>query len=559
MSSWRQISWRIAAVAFVVFLLFFELGGRALNEPDEGRYAGIGYEMSATGDWLTPRLDGFEHFAKPPLTYWLIAASMSAFGVNEFAARLPATLAALGTLLAVYALVKSARDETTALWAVVMLATTAMFFVVARLITTDMLLTCWTTCAIACAWRWYVSEHRRWGAIMWFYVFLGLIFLTKGPVGLALVAFALAGLRWRNPAFALSRMHWGKGLLVFLIIALPWFLAVAGRHPELLRYFVVRETVERVATDVHGRREAWWFFLAVLPAGCLPWVAMAPAVWKLRGEGGRTHDLMRLCVSWAGLGLVMFSVSHSKLPTYILPLVPAVVMLAALGWGRVCERGTWAGERLARGCGVAVLVLVAGLLVGGALYAQGRYKLSRSDSGLVGVAAAVTLVAGGVGLVRRQPCAAGAALVGGAAALLVTAVLLLPRVERNMSGQTSAKFLAERIHLEDPGRTAEVVSLHTFLRGLPLYLQRRVLWYYPRHARGKKGAMQEAVFEFTSPRDDAPNLLLQPAQVRALAAGAERVFFVASDNEAERLQDELKITLYELERSGKRVLLSNRP
>ena len=235
MSSWRQISWRIAAVAFVVFLLFFELGGRALNEPDEGRYAGIGYEMSATGDWLTPRLDGFEHFAKPPLTYWLIAASMSAFGVNEFAARLPATLAALGTLLAVYALVKSARDETTALWAVVMLATTAMFFVVARLITTDMLLTCWTTCAIACAWRWYVSEHRRWGAIMWFYVFLGLIFLTKGPVGLALVAFALAGLRWRKQEDAQGLKKMAKGVGGVLDIAMPRIQALERNQPEVRR------------------------------------------------------------------------------------------------------------------------------------------------------------------------------------------------------------------------------------------------------------------------------------------------------------------------------------
>ena len=516
MFSWKQTFWRIVVVAFVVFLAFFELGERALNEPDEGRDAGIGYEMAETGDWLTPRLNGFEHFAKPPLTYWLIATSMQVFGVNEFAVRLPATLASLGTLLAVFVLVRSARDEAAALWAVVILATSGLFFAMARLITADMLLTCWVTCAIASAWQWYVSEDNRWGAIVWFYVFLGLGFLTKGPVALAVAALASAGLRWKNPAFALRRMHWGKGLGVFLAIALPWFIAVAARHPELLWYLVV--------TDVHGRQESWWFFLIILPAGCLPWVAMLPAAWKLRNESGRTRDLVRLCAGWAGLGLVMFSLSQSKMPAYILPLVPALAILTALGWSRACERGTWVGERLARGCGAAVLLVLAGILIGIALYAQRRYNLSRLDASRVGAVAAATLVAG-------------------AGVLMVTAVTLFPRIERNLSGRTSAKFLAERIDREDPGRTAEVVSLHTFLRGLPLYLQRRVLWYYPNHARG----------------EDAPNLLLDPERVRALAAGPRRVFFVASDNEAGRLQKELRIALFELERSGKRVLLSNQP
>src|SRR5437867_2385552 len=130
--------WRVGIAMLAVFVLFFQLGTRGLNEPDEGRYAEVGREMAASGDWLVPRFNGVEHLSKPPLTYWLIAASIKVFGANEWAARLPAGLAALATVVALYLLVRRAADETTGLWAAAVLLSCAQFFIVARLITTDM-------------------------------------------------------------------------------------------------------------------------------------------------------------------------------------------------------------------------------------------------------------------------------------------------------------------------------------------------------------------------------------------------------------------------------------
>src|SRR2546426_437868 len=89
---------RVLVAALAVFVLFFQLGTRGLNEPDEGRYSEVSREMVASGDWLVPRFNGVEHLSKPPVTYWLVAASLKTFGVNEWAARLPAALAALGTM-----------------------------------------------------------------------------------------------------------------------------------------------------------------------------------------------------------------------------------------------------------------------------------------------------------------------------------------------------------------------------------------------------------------------------------------------------------------------------
>ena len=128
------VFWRVLLALTAVFMLLFQLGGRGLNEPDEGRYAEAGREMMASGDYLTPTLNGVPHLAKPPLTYWLIAFSLKTLGVNEFAARLPVALAAMGTLLAVYLLGRRAAGEACGLWAAVVLLSSLLFLGVARLV-----------------------------------------------------------------------------------------------------------------------------------------------------------------------------------------------------------------------------------------------------------------------------------------------------------------------------------------------------------------------------------------------------------------------------------------
>src|SRR5207249_4949435 len=157
-------------------------------------YSEVSREMVASGDWLVPRFNGVEHLSKPPVNYWLVAASLKTFGVNEWAARLPAALAALGTMLALYLMVREASNEVAGLWAVVVLLSCAQFFIVARLITTDMLVTCFATWSVWALWRWYTSRDRSFGKIVWFYVFLGLGMLTKGPPAVIPPLFALAGL-----------------------------------------------------------------------------------------------------------------------------------------------------------------------------------------------------------------------------------------------------------------------------------------------------------------------------------------------------------------------------
>ncbi len=501
----RWARWLV--LALVLFTLFFQLGTRGLNEPDEGRYASAGREMLASGDWLTPRINGIRHLSKPPLTYWCIAASVGVFGVNEFAARLPAALAALGTLLALYLMVRGAADEKTALWAVVMLTTSAMFFLIARLITADMLLTCWITWSVWAIWR----------RSNWLFVFLALGVLTKGPVAVALPAFAMIGLRPR-----LSEFRWISGLLIFVVLSASWFVALAIQNPELWRYFFVREIFQRVATGEHGRSQPWWFLIVVTLGGFLPWTFL---VFNRR----KLDPATRMFAAWAVLGVVMFSLSQSKLPTYVLPLMPPLAALAAMAPPR-----RWHNALTAVALAAALCLL--------AYYLRTRCGLPPMwGTALI----AMAVLGAAIGLFHRY------AVIATFLVVVLAVIALLPGIERQLRHNTSAKFFTDRILREDPERRALVISYIMFPRGLPFYLQSRVWWYKPDATNASH------VFEFDRPSPGTPFIVTDAARFREIMTGTQRVFCVASDGDAERIARATGVRWYELERTGKGVLLSN--
>jgi 4-amino-4-deoxy-L-arabinose transferase-like glycosyltransferase len=539
-------------LAVAVFVVFFQLGARGLNEPDEGRYAEIGREMAASGDFLTPRFNGVIHLAKPPLTYWLTALSIRAFGVSEWAARLPSALGALGTLLAMYLLARGACGEQAGLWAVVVLLSSALFFGAARLITADMLLTCFVTWSVWSLWRWYASADRSWRKILWFYVFLGLGMITKGPVAVMLPLFALAGLCWRNPTLRLRQMGWGKGALIFLAIAAPWFIAVAGMDPERWRYFLGREVVGRLATAAHNRAKPWWFFLPVLLVVFLPWTPWLCGAGVLRRLTGRGRELVRLCAGWLVLGLIMFSLSKSKLPTYMMPLLPPLAILVAVIIGRIGE-----GERdgvvgwLSR-----VSAVVAGLLVLGVAVAVGMVATTRFHvRGEFAVAVLLLAIAGclvSVWLWRRRGLTGFAmGLAGTTLAVLLVVVMAVPLFERNLGNKALTKYVAECIQREDPAGRVPVVFCGYLLRGLPFYLQRPVLWYHS--ATNETGR----VFELDAVYPGTPNCLNDPQQLQDLFAGPRRVFCIASRKEFATMPRERRGLVHEIDEVGEWVVLSN--
>jgi len=312
--------------------LFSFLGTSGLKEPDEGRYAEIGREMAFSNDWLIPRLNGFEHFQKPPMLYWATAASIKLFGVNEWAARLPSALSALGTILFTFWIGSRLFGFKTGTLATVILISSFEYFALARILNTDMMLTFWTTAATAFFLRWTITpEGRRWE---WFYfISVGLAFLTKGPVALlapfSVILMVYVHARWTDAPLPI---RWLRGLIIMLVIGLSWFLAVAAIHPELIRYFFGYELFQRTVGAARGREQPVWFYFLVLLIGLFPWSLFFLSALFSRCKNGSFKKISRVDLAlgaWIGIPLVILTLIHSKLPTYVLPLFPAIALLVA--------------------------------------------------------------------------------------------------------------------------------------------------------------------------------------------------------------------------------------
>lgn len=300
---------------------------RGLNEPDEGRYVEIAREMLTGGDLITPRLKGVPHYAKPPLSYWLLAGAMAVFGERELAVRVPGTLAALGLLLVAFDLGRrlGGTEERGAL-AALALAAMPLFLALARIVTTDMVQALLIGLAFLALVRAELepTRRRRWSLAV--FLALGLGFLNKGPVPLAVFLCGLLAVSLlRRDLSIWRRLDWRWAALVPLV-GLPWFLVVVARDPDLVRFFLGGEVVDRVATG-RGRSKPPWYFLIVFPLGLL---AMTPLLFRSLPRLWRERDrAATLVLGFLAGPFVLFSGSASKLWTYVLPLcLPAALVLA---------------------------------------------------------------------------------------------------------------------------------------------------------------------------------------------------------------------------------------
>ena len=316
-----------SALAGLCYVLFFhELGGIGFLGPDEPRYAAVAREMYLSGDYITPRLLGENWFEKPVLMYWGAALGYAIFGIGETGARLPSAVGATLSVFMVYWAGRRVFSRSIGFGGAVILATSIGFFGLARAASTDMPLTASLTAALA----FFIVGHessgvsRRW----YFYAFfaaLGLGVLAKGPVAIVLPAFALVMfLIWRGPIGEWKKWH-PEGILVTGLVAGPWYAAVTmANGMEFINVFIFEHNLGRFTSDVYGHEQPFYFYLPVLLLMTFPWsFLLIPA---LRRRFARNEQLILM---WALAPLVFFSLSGSKLPAYILPMVPPLALLCA--------------------------------------------------------------------------------------------------------------------------------------------------------------------------------------------------------------------------------------
>jgi len=307
---------------------------RPLANPDEGRYSEISREMAASGDWITPRLNGIKYFEKPPLQYWATAAAFRLFGTSESSARLYVALCGLATLLLVGFTATRLGTLEHGLAAMLALVSSPYFMALAGVVTLDTGLTLWTTltlCAYLLAERPGLPDSARRGWMLLAWVGIALAVLSKGLVGLVFPAAAL-GLHCllRRDFSPLARLEWVYGIVILAAIAAPWFVMVSYANPEFAEFFFIHEHFQRFLTTGHRRTEPAWYFVPILAGGFLPWVFTLPSAllhgWRapVRGDGIAP---LRFAILWGVFVVAFFSLSGSKLPAYILPAFPALALV----------------------------------------------------------------------------------------------------------------------------------------------------------------------------------------------------------------------------------------
>jgi 4-amino-4-deoxy-L-arabinose transferase-like glycosyltransferase len=329
MRALKNISPFIWILLLASFMAFAFQGTRGLWEPDEGRYTNVALEMMHTGDYFVPHRN-YEslHVTKPPVTYWALATSMQSFGKNEWAARLPIALAFILTTLLVFQLGKSLNSKQPWLPPLIYVCS-PLPFIAANIITTDTLLAFAETAAVLAFVRFrFDNKSLRYLDLMW--GLFGLAFMIKGPPGL-LPLLAIFVWQWRNGSIKVLARP--LGIATFIVVGFTWFFLITQQKPELLDYFLHHEVVDRVASGTHARNSQWYgglfVYIPTLLIGALPWLALS--VWNVRKSIAHKplQPKTTFLLYWITIPLVIFMLSQSRLPLYLLPLfVPIALLLA---------------------------------------------------------------------------------------------------------------------------------------------------------------------------------------------------------------------------------------
>ena len=481
-----QISWSalFLALAVVVTCIFSGLGALGLVGPDEPRYMEIARAMLRSGDWITPRLYGQPWFEKPALYYWAAAASSRLFGINEFAARFPAALAALlATLAAARAALRSYGLD--AAWLTLLLMPTTVASIgLGRAATPDMLFSALLMASAVCAAEMLETSRPSLPARLAFGIFLGLAALAKGPAALLLAGgaaflWALLSRQWR----AVFRLAHPLCVAAFVAVALPWYAICAIRNPDFLHVFIIEHNVSRYFTTVFSHVQPFWFFLPILLAAVAPWtVLLFPlalrAIKRERAEKDWRNSPALFYACWAIFPVLFFSLSQSKLPGYVLPAVPPLILLLASALpGFFAESKRTARWWIALvGCTLPVPFVFSLFWIRRVPTASG---LANSKVPVVLVVAATlgSLVCIAAAVSRRLRLAVAMEAALATALLAATNLAIIPRLDPFLSARSAA--LSTPHEALDAGNLATLGLSRSWQYGLNFYLDRELPEWNP--------------------------------------------------------------------------------
>ena len=530
--------WLFALTLLLSSFFFFEAAKRPLASPDEGRYSEIPREMVVSGDYLTPRLNTVKYFEKPPLFYWMQAASLKIFGVTDGAARCMNILVALLGCLVTFWAGWFLFSPRTGVLSSLILASSLLYYGISRIVILDMAVSVFLTGALFS--MLYALTKNSKAALYGSYIFCALGTLTKGVIGFGIpgaviLLWLILSRQWVLMGRALSL----KGILIFLLIVAPWHILVSLKNPEFAWFYFIHEHVLRLTTQVHQRYQPLWFFIPIFVGGLFPWIAFfVQSVRETCKE--KLTSLPMALVLWTGFVLILFSLSQSKLIPYILPCMPPAAVLMGRLFDQAWEldenpklRKTFAWNLLwalplAIGVYVAPLPAYALPFMG----PQTRLWISL-----------VILTTGAVPFLLRSN------LPRAFMALLITAMTLLLSLNHisPILQRPSTRELAIQLKPLLTPRTP-VICFEFYPQELPYYLERPVM------ISGWEGELQ-----FGLKVEDKTNLIFSHLQTKKLWDQTDQIFILVRDDTLKNLDNLLKTPFHIVYKHHTLNLISKRP
>lgn len=330
----RDVAFLVILFAIVYLALTWL---RPLGNPDEGRYTEIPREMLATGEWVLPQLNGFLYFYKPPLVYWMQAAAISVFGDNLIGLRLVPAFFGIFGIVVTYLGARHWYGRTAGLLSGIVLGSGLVYAILSQIILLDMAVAVFMAGSLFAFFA-ALLEEKDTNKRDWLFrggmALAALALLCKGLIAVAVPgAIVFLWLLLLNQWKLLRHQAWGTGIVIFLIIGLPWHIAAYQGSEHWFDFYIVHEHFLRYLTDVSSREQPFWFFVVLFPVGLIPWTLFLPQAWidGLRG-GWKNRKQRRIewaLTIWIVFVILFFSISKSKLIPYVLPIYPALSVLVA--------------------------------------------------------------------------------------------------------------------------------------------------------------------------------------------------------------------------------------
>ena len=454
---------------------FFLLGAHGLVDPDEGRYSSIAWEMIRSHNYISPRVNGVLFLEKPILYYWLQVLAIKLFGLNAWALRFFPILSALCSIIFTYISARALFGRSSGLLSAFILASMPLFFGLGHFANMDMEVSNFITCSLLCFLLSVVRAKRPFAnrLMLLAYVFSALAVLTKGLVGLAF-PILIIGLwvilfnQWK----CLVKMRLLLGISLFLLIVLPWFVLVTIQNPGFLHYYFIDQQVVRFLSQTFNNGQPFWYYMVLIILGALPWsfFLIQAFYYHLKASAGSSQ--IRLAsgylIFWTLTIFIFFSIPHSKLTGYIVPVFPPLsIILGTYLMTGINNKMLGVKVGVISYMILSVMVFFVGL--GMSSYLKNMHAFQYRDySLLILLLFCVGSLVGGWLYFNRKPLLALSSFIG----VSLIALMVFSASVPFLGIQTMKTLaIAAKPYL---GAAKEIAVYNDYFPSMPLYMQKRI-------------------------------------------------------------------------------------